>query len=63
MFPEKINAFYFSLVAVPVGKTLGFLIPLLIRTSDFLIFVTLLTLSGDEHMENLMEAEIVRRRV
>ena len=41
-----------------MGKTLGFWIPLLVRTSGFLIVVTPLTLLGDQHVENLMEAGI-----
>ena len=41
-----------------MGKTLGFWIPLLVRTSGFLIVVTPLTLLGDQHVENLMDAGI-----
>ena len=41
-----------------MGKTLGFWIPLLARTSGSLIVVTPLTLLGDQHVENLMEAGI-----
>ena len=41
-----------------MGKTLGFWIPLLIWTSGFLIIVTPLTLLGNQHVENLMEAGI-----
>ncbi|KAF9642777.1 hypothetical protein BDM02DRAFT_3069864, partial [Thelephora ganbajun] len=41
-----------------MGKTLGFWIPLLARTSGSLIVVTPLTLLGDQHVENLAEAGI-----
>ena len=41
-----------------MGKTLGFWVPLLARTSGCLIVVTPLTLLGDQHVENLMEAGI-----
>jgi len=41
-----------------IGKTLGFWIPLLVRTSGFLIIVTPLTLLGDQHVENLTKAGI-----
>ena len=41
-----------------IGKTLGFWIPLLVRTSGFLIVVTPLTLLGDQHVENLTKAGI-----
>ena len=41
-----------------MGKTLGFWIPLLIRTSGFLIVVTPLTLLGDQHVENLTKVGI-----
>jgi len=41
-----------------MGKTLGFWIPLLARTSGILIVVTPLTLLGDQHVENLAEAGI-----
>lgn len=41
-----------------MGKTLGFWIPLLARTSGFLIVVTPLTLLGDQHVEDLTKAGI-----
>jgi superfamily II DNA/RNA helicase len=41
-----------------MGKTLGFWIPLLARSSGFLIVVTPLTLLGDQHVENLADAGI-----
>ena len=41
-----------------MGKTLGFWIPLLARTSGSLIVVTPLTLLGDQHMQNLTEVGI-----
>ena len=41
-----------------MGKTFGFWIPLLIQTSGSLIVVTPLTLLGDKHVENLIEAGI-----
>ena len=41
-----------------MGKTLGFWVPLLARTSGSLIVVTPLTLLGDQHMENLTEVGI-----
>jgi len=41
-----------------MGKTLGFWIPLLARTSGILIVITPLTLLGDQHVENLAEARI-----
>jgi len=42
-------------VCCGMGKTLGFWFPLLVRTSGFLIVVTLL---GDQHVENLTKAGI-----
>ena len=41
-----------------MGKTLGFWVPLLARSSGFLIVVTPLTLLGDQHVENLAGAGI-----
>jgi len=41
-----------------MGKTLGFWIPLLARTSGSLIVVTPLTLLGDQHVDNLTEAGV-----
>jgi len=41
-----------------MGKTLGFWIPLLARTSGSLIVVTPLTLLGDQHVENIAEAGV-----
>ena len=41
-----------------MGKTLGFWIPLLARTSCCLIVVTPLTLLGNQHVKNLEEAGI-----
>jgi len=41
-----------------IRKTLGFWIPLLVRTSGFLIVVMPLTLLGDQHVENLTKAGI-----
>ena len=41
-----------------MGKTLGFWIPLLARSSGFLIVVTPLTLLGDQHVDNLAGAGI-----
>ena len=41
-----------------MGKTLGFWVPLLARTSGYLIVVTHLTLLGDQHVENLTKAGI-----
>jgi len=45
-------------VGCGMGKTLGFWIPLLVRTSGFLVVVTPLTLLGNQHVENLMDARI-----
>jgi len=41
-----------------MGKTLGFWVPLLARTSGCLIVVTPLTLLGDQHVENLTKVGI-----
>jgi len=41
-----------------MGKTLGFWVPLLARTSGSLIVVTPLTLLGDQHVDNLKDAGI-----
>ena len=41
-----------------MGKTLGFWVPLLARSSGFLIVVTPLTLLGDQHVQNLKKAGI-----
>ena len=41
-----------------MGKTLGFWVPLLARTSGFLIVVTPLTLLGDQHAKDLTKAGI-----
>ena len=41
-----------------MGKTLGFWIPLLTRTSGFLVVVTPLTLLGDQHVDDLKKAGI-----
>ena len=41
-----------------MGKTLGFWIPLLARTSGFLVVVTPLTLLGDQHVANLADVGI-----
>ena len=41
-----------------MGKTLGFWISLLARTSGSLVVVTPLTLLGDQHMQNLTEVGV-----
>ena len=45
-------------VGCGMGKTLGFWVPLLARTSGFLIVVTPLTLLGDQHVKDLTKASI-----
>ena len=41
-----------------MGKTLGFWIPLLANPSGFLIIISSLTLLGDQHVDDLRQAEI-----
>ena len=41
-----------------MGRTLGLWVPLLARTSGFLIIITLLTLLGDQHVKDLTKAGI-----
>ena len=41
-----------------MAKTLDFWVPLLARTSGFLVVITPLTLLGDRHVKDLMEAGI-----